>query len=324
LVLRYVDLYGADLEGCFFKSSDLSNATFHSADLSGTNFSGAVLKSANLFSTILTDTDFSNVDFTDAKVADVEDVLDAVVEDSKNSVIFIVDDNTARLWHSKTGKELRYFEHTGIEGAIWSKDGNKILALGPSGLRLWEVDTGKIMFSLVFSEHTPISGFLLSKNEREILAWDLDDFVKLWDLTTGEELLLFDHEGIEGAFWSKDERKILTWSSSSIRLWDRVTRKINQSIEGMGKWFIDHIIRSNDEKQILIMHGTSITLFDISQGAKGKETKFSINQLYDTQDFEEEVRPFPSGVIWSGDGKKNCLAGQVWDLFGQICKAKSE
>ena len=413
LVLRHVDLYGADLKGCSFNSSDLSNAILHSADLTGANFSGAVLKSANLFSTTLTDANFSKADFTDAKVADVTDVLAAIVDDSKRFVIFIVDDNTARLWDSKTGKELQYFEHKGIVGAIWSNDGKKfltwnlsgilkvwnvatgkelqsidcgkvsvgdviwskdekkILTIGPSGLILWDVDTGKIMASI---EHKTISGFILSKNERKILTWDLDGLVRLWDLTTedfekppktpeynpqvyrgwngkrgkskystGEELQPIDNEDIEGAVWSKDERKILTWNPSSIRLWDIVSPsnnskleekgrqielqiqkeakflapkpivrqplvigKIIQSIEGKGNWFIDHIIWSNDEKEILIMDmdGPSIMLFDISKGAKGKKTEFSINQLYDEEDFEEGVRPSPSGVIWSEDGKK--------------------
>jgi WD40 repeat protein len=100
-----------------------------------------------------------------------------------------------------------------------------------------------------------------------------------------------------------------------------VIGKIIQSIEGWGKWCIDHIIWSNDEKEILIMDGASITLFDISKGAKGKETEFSINQLYDEVDFEEEVRPSPSGVIWSEDGKKKFAwfgkSGSFWDISGK-------
>ena len=149
------------------------------------------------------------------------------------------------------------------------------------------VETEKLIYSI---EPLKVEGFILSENERKILTWEPDGLIKLWDLTTGEELQSIDHEDIEGAVWSKDERKILTWSHSSIRLWDIVTGKIIRSIEIGSEWFIDHIIWSNDEKEILIMMGgPSIMLFDISKGAKEKKTEFSINQLYGPLDFEEGV-----------------------------------
>lgn len=307
LVLRHVDLYGANLKGYNFNSSDLSNATLHSADLTGANFSGAVLKSANLFSTTLTDADFSKADFTDAKVADVKDVLDAIVDDSKRFVIFIVDDGTARLWDSTAGKELRYFEHKGVEGAIWSKNSRKILTWDISGIvKLWDVATGKNLQSINCEYHVEnviwskdekeiltwgpdgfrlwdvdtekiiysieplksIEGFIWSENERKILTWGPQGLIRLWDLATGEELQSIDNEHeVEGVLWSKDEKEILTWSPDGIV-------KLWDTATGKiihsieYKEFVEGVLWSNDEKEILTWDEDSISLFDIIEGKK--------------------------------------------------------
>jgi len=361
LVLQQVDLYGADLKGCSFTLSDLSNASLFSANLTGANFSGAVLKSANLSSAILTDADFSKADFTDAKVADVEDVLDAIVDDSKSFVIFIVDDGTARLWDSTAGKELRYFEHKGVEGAIWSKNSRKILTWDISGIvKLWDVATGKNLQSINCEYH--VENVIWSKDEKEILTWGLDGF-RLWDVDT--EKIIYSIEplkSIEGFIWSEDERKILTWGPQGlIRLWDLATGEELHSIDNehevkgvawskdekkiltwsppgcirLWDWanrtiihsiehegFIDRVLWSNNEKEILIWDRESIKLFDIMKGKEIESLPYLYGWYKVQEDFEERWGLVPSGVIWSKDGKKIFAWLEKSGVFWDISKGR--
>src|SRR5215472_790540 len=66
-------------------------------------------------------------------------------------------------------------------------------------------------------------GALLTKDERRILSWSLDNTLRLWDAATGQQIgPAMKHDGeVRGALLTQDERRILSWSfDDTLRLWD--------------------------------------------------------------------------------------------------------
>lgn len=77
--------------------------------------------------------------------------------------------------------------------------------------------------SLFLMQHQDgINGATWNQAETQILTWSQDGTARLWDATSGEQLVLFQgSDDIVGATWSADETVVLTWATDgTIRLWD--------------------------------------------------------------------------------------------------------
>jgi WD40 repeat protein len=116
-------------------------------------------------------------------------------------------DATARLWDVDTGQELRRLDgHTeGIHSVAFAPDGQTALTGGlDQTMRLWDVATGRQL--RVFPHPTGVQAVAFSPDGRRALSASgsrlnppgqsapagHDYRVRLWDLTTGQELASFD------------------------------------------------------------------------------------------------------------------------------------
>ena len=63
---------------------------------------------------------------------------------------------------------------------------------------------------------------VFSRNESRILSWGHDNTVRLWDASTGRELVpAMRHEGgVRHAAFNRDESRILSWGYDTVRMWD--------------------------------------------------------------------------------------------------------
>jgi WD40 repeat protein len=139
-------------------------------------------------------------------------------------------DETAKVWDARTGKELLTLSgHTdAIPSASFSADGKRIVTgSGDKTAKVWDARTGKQLLTL--SGHTDaIPSASFSSDGNRIVTGSFDMTAKVWDAHTGKELLtLSGHTSrVFSASFSSDGQRIITSSSdTTAKLWDAQTGK---------------------------------------------------------------------------------------------------
>ena len=143
-------------------------------------------------------------------------------------------DNLARLWETRTGKEIRKFAgHTDTVSAVAiSADGNYVATCGlDNTVRLWETSTGREVRKLKHSSYLySISGdgkyAVLGSDAKK--AW-------LWDTAADKVMEAFAVESaeIKSAAISVDGQYVVTGSNDkTVRLWERKSGKEIEKFKG--------------------------------------------------------------------------------------------
>jgi len=128
-------------------------------------------------------------------------------------------DRKLYLWNAETGEKVREMEHpAGPWGVAFSPDGRQVMT-GTGGvltgkpsdlmiqpeedntLRIWDVETGKLVREMRGHTHT-ISSIAYAPNGRRAVTASFDRSVRVWDVETGKEVARVDGEGwcTEAAF----------------------------------------------------------------------------------------------------------------------------
>jgi WD40 repeat protein len=133
-------------------------------------------------------------------------------------------DRTARVWDVATGKELLRLAHDGEVHCAASPDGRRLVTGSTDGgLRVWDADTGKLLRTV--RTGGTIHALTLTTGGKRALThswYGPDPALRLWDLTTGEEVTRFPF--LEGAptavAISADGRRAVSGDSwGRVRLW---------------------------------------------------------------------------------------------------------
>jgi WD40 repeat protein/serine/threonine protein kinase len=140
-------------------------------------------------------------------------------------------DSQVILWNVETGGLVREFE--GHEGRVTSVDLGETLAVSGDHLGtiiLWDVETGEeirqISVELDDDASEEIGSVALNQDESRILATFADGRMRLFDVGTGDELVIYQGHTDQAniAVFSPDETRIASSSwDSTVRLWDTET-----------------------------------------------------------------------------------------------------
>jgi RNA polymerase sigma factor (sigma-70 family) len=198
--------------------------------------------------------------------------------------------HTICLWEVKSGKELRHWKLTierleplafrrprAYSFLAFSPDGKTLLSRGPvgKGLHLWKTATGKEVRR--FDEHWDTVRFrahaLSPDGKRLAVVYDDEENksrpVRLWDVTTGKELLALPGEQASAVClaFSPDCKTLATGHESRagkvVRLWDAATGKELRSLKGDGA--PSTLAFSRDGKTLAAaVAGNAIILWDLS------------------------------------------------------------
>ncbi len=169
------------------------------------------------------------------------------------------EDNTLKVWDAVTGKELLTLnDEPGGDGCVvFSPDGQRIISHNGRDLstRVWDAATGKkileirhVAFSAIspdasweFDSHLetvwdaaigketlrPKSVAFRKDGRRVVSASWVGNTVKVWDATTGQEMLTFrgHRNKVCSVAFSPDGRKIVSgsWEDNTAKVWDAVT-----------------------------------------------------------------------------------------------------
>jgi WD40 repeat protein len=187
-------------------------------------------------------------------------------------VVTASDDQTARVWGARDGKELVVLKPLGgLGAALFSPDGKYVLTSGQTDTaRLWEFPDGKELASMVHSDEVVSAVF--SPDGRYILTASRDQTARVWEVPTGKEVLtLKGHTGpLTGAAFSPDGKYIVTsaWDKTA-RVWDSRTGQVLTTLSGHTSFEVTSAAFSPDGKYIVTAGGDNTAR--LWETANGKE-----------------------------------------------------
>jgi WD40 repeat protein/serine/threonine protein kinase len=185
-------------------------------------------------------------------------------------VVTVSSDGAARIWDAATGYELMALKAPAeqILSAKFSPGGERILTglASSNDLRIWSAATGRPL--LEFEGHTDqVWGTAFSPNGRRVVSASWDKTARVWDATTGLELLRLHHDDkVFDAQFSPDGRRVITGAHDLIaRIWDASTgRKI---LELVGhKEAVNVATYSPDGREVLTVSAETARLWDAATG----------------------------------------------------------
>jgi WD40 repeat protein len=149
-----------------------------------------------------------------------------------------VDDDTPALWDSRTGVQRAVFRGHGTRDATthaaFSSDGKSIVTAGRGDVQIWETATGKRRIACKRPWAWSVTDAVFSHSGDEVVTGGTENVAQVWDVKTGENLLVLPHPAIVDAVrFSHDDRFILTTGRDRVaRIWDRVRGTLVTELRG--------------------------------------------------------------------------------------------
>ena len=172
-------------------------------------------------------------------------VYDADFSPVENRVVTASNDCTARIWNTRTGKELSILEghKDRVTSARYSHDGKHIVTTSYDGTaRTWSSRKGKPIMTLVGNRlHSNLHALYsasFSHDGRFIATASSDKSVMLWDARKGKPLGVFSGhtDRVNSVVFSPDDRRIVSSSNDfTIRLWDISSKRERMTLYGHGR-----------------------------------------------------------------------------------------
>jgi WD40 repeat protein len=130
-------------------------------------------------------------------------------------------DNTARIWHLKTGQEVIRLTHRAPVNAVaFSPSGDTVSTASWDGTaRLWELPSGRELLRNMQPEGAEVVAF--SPDGRQVASGATGESTGVWTLSKGDQLARMDHPGpIRAVAISRDGKLLATSDRGHVRLWN--------------------------------------------------------------------------------------------------------
>jgi len=229
-------------------------------------------------------------------------------------------DNTARIWNASSGKELIRMKHgSQVNIAVFSPDGTRIATASyDNTTRIWDVASGKELLRLNHGDPVNFISFspdgtriaTACGNTSPLATNELDNSARIWDSSSGKELLSLNHSGpVNIVAFSPDGTRMATASydrNNTVRIWDASSGKELTKLEHGGP--VNSVVFSPD--------GTSIATASEDNTAR----------IWDVASGKELARMVHHGLVnfvsFSPDGTCIITAGQdntaiIWNNFSR-------
>ncbi|MBA4064225.1 MAG: hypothetical protein C0501_11020 [Isosphaera sp.] len=167
-------------------------------------------------------------------------------------VVTAAEDRTARVWDAATGAEVLVLTHPRwVRSAAFSPDGARVATATDdraARVRVWDAGTGREL--LVTGEHSvPLYSAVFSPGWVQSVVWSadggrlltasMDGTARVWDPTTGKELLAFRGHvrRLRSAAFGPDGSRVVTASEDgTARVWDAATGAELLTLKGHAGW----------------------------------------------------------------------------------------
>ncbi len=251
--------------------------------------------------------------------------------DTVNSVSFSPDgasivtgssDKTMKVWDVLTFKEIKSLigHAKSVSHACFNPDGTLIASCSPDNtIKIWNATSGKelriIKEAFPSSMASPLKSCRVSFNRdgTRILSLSIGGWaIKLWNVSTGEELISLVGHPFTSACFSPDGTMIAASTGTTIKLWDAA---------------------SGDEIRTLLGYNVEINSLSFSSdGSRIASGSYGKINLWDTAS-GEELMTIPSqgqntSVYFSPDATRIVADGsngaiRVWDVAGEEVRTLS-
>ena len=128
------------------------------------------------------------------------------------------------------------FQHSGtLDDILALPDGDRVLtSCRDGGVRLWDLQSGKLLRSYVSKDGGDVWGLLLLPGSKEFMSAEDNGVVVRWDLATGKELMSYKHGGTAYrlALHPDGNRFVATYSKKRAIMWDLKTGEEIRRFEG--------------------------------------------------------------------------------------------
>ena len=147
----------------------------------------------------------------------------------------VASDRTLRLWEVETGKIIRSIQ-TNEEGekALFSPDGRRIVTYG-SRIQVWDPLSGKLVSQKSLGSEVRATNF--SADGKRLVTLMGDGAIQVWDVETWAQIgKTMHHESPSGIQFSPDGARILTIGQTGARLWNPQTgQQIGDTLRGAAR-----------------------------------------------------------------------------------------
>jgi WD40 repeat protein len=141
-----------------------------------------------------------------------------------------------QLWDVATGAEVRTLAVGEVSGLAFSPDGERVVTVGSSGVKISQVATGRVLLTLQTKPTMPAVAFSPDGATVAIAGEGAESkTVQLWDARRGK--LVTTLAGHTGAVWSvafcPDGKRLVSGSmDQTIRVWDLATEQPVETLRG--------------------------------------------------------------------------------------------
>lgn len=161
-------------------------------------------------------------------------------------------DATVRLWDIESGKSVITMKHDNwVESVAFSPDGKYLATSDFNNIKLWSLETGKCVKTLV-GHSDWVYSIAFSSSSEYIVSGSGDKSVRLWDIKSGNEIKVFSEHSasVKSVAFSPDENFIASGSSDkTVRIWPVKFGPYQKSFEGHLN-YVESVAISTDSKFI--------------------------------------------------------------------------
>jgi WD40 repeat protein len=219
-----------------------------------------------------------------------------------------------KVWDVVTGRALLTLPaaSTRLTLALAFSADNRLLAVAeyhPSTgnrVTLWNLSDGRQVLVLAGGHLRPINDLAFSPDGRRLASGDWDRAVKVWDVTTGRELLTLPRARNLGAglAFSPDGRLLASADFGGLRVWDATPGREVLRLSQMGN--LAAAISPDGRLLASDSSGSGVTIIDVSSG----QELFTLGQ-------GATIFQVTSAVAFSPNSRR--IAQAVWNLsFGEV------
>jgi WD40 repeat protein len=179
---------------------------------------------------------------------------------------------TVKLWEAATGRELATIRGHGsaVKSVTWSADGQQLVTGSLDGtIKVWSVSAALEPFLPV----EPVVRYLATTfvNGRELLALGVtrNRQIKLWNLSTGQELASFAEPGgnVLCAAFSPDNKWLATGGlDQRVRLWETATGQLVHTLVGHTAYVLSVAFAPDGSQLVSGSEDQQLHLWEVARG----------------------------------------------------------
>ena len=216
----------------------------------------------------------------------------------------------ARIMDIKTANGIKkYVKYQNYGTAAFSRDGSMIAAAQNSSrapqndqfsIPLWKVSSRQLQFTLK-GHNGGIKALVFTPDGKTLASGSKDGTIRLWDTTTGNQIISFDSDLSTALAFSADGKTLASTHNKGIKLWDITTGSELRTLKGdIG---ICYTLAFSADSNILASgsHDGTILVWDVATGSQVATLKGHNNWI--------------KALTFSSDGKTLASGSQDGAIF---------